>query len=134
MAQEPAGWPDAEHRAFNVRMNEKDIEYYVEKTAEAQAALVLLQGYVPEVRSQITAIGSRRLTNQLSRPLHPSGARSLTGKPAVHVSSRSSVSGEVRFQGVRDPPGVAPQGDLGELPQDRSGRRVDDHVMAQRHL
>jgi arylamine N-acetyltransferase len=47
MAQKPAGWPDAEHRALNVRMNQKGIEYYVEKTAQAQAALAPLQEYVP---------------------------------------------------------------------------------------
>jgi hypothetical protein len=54
MTQRPAGWTDEEHRAFNVRMHERSVEYYLDKTAEAKAALAALQEYVPEVRPQIT--------------------------------------------------------------------------------
>jgi succinate dehydrogenase hydrophobic anchor subunit len=54
MAQRPAGWTDEEHREFNFRMHERSITYYLDKTAEAKAALAALQEYVPEVRPQIT--------------------------------------------------------------------------------
>lgn len=54
MAQKPADWTDDEHRQFNFRMYERSVEFYLDKTAEAKAALAELQEYVPEVRPQIT--------------------------------------------------------------------------------
>lgn len=54
MRERPTGWTEDEYRAFNIRMNEKGIEYYVERTAEAKAALTALDRYVPEVRERIT--------------------------------------------------------------------------------
>ena len=41
-------------------MNEKGIEYYLDKTVEVKAALAALQEYVPEVRQQITSEGDLR--------------------------------------------------------------------------
>ncbi len=52
----------------------------------------------------------------------------------LRARARVSVGGEVRFQDVGDPPGGASECDFRELPQDGSGRRVDNHVVAERHL
>lgn len=54
MSERPTDATDAEYRAFNVRVREKGIEHYIEKTADAKAALAALAQYVPEVRDQIT--------------------------------------------------------------------------------
>jgi len=42
-------------RRLGRRLNEKGIEYYVERTAEAKAALTAPDKYVPEVRERITS-------------------------------------------------------------------------------
>ena len=55
MPTKPQGMTGAEHQAFNLRVREKGIEHYIEKTAEAKAALAALATYAPEVRSQITS-------------------------------------------------------------------------------
>lgn len=55
MAQTPSGWTSEEHRALNRRMNEKGIEFFVEKSADAKVALAAIAPYVPEVRDYITS-------------------------------------------------------------------------------
>ncbi len=55
MAQTPTGWTPEEHRALNLRMNEKGIEFFVESTADAKVALSAIAPYVPEVRDYITS-------------------------------------------------------------------------------
>lgn len=55
MASTPSGWTPEEHRALNLRMNEKGIEFFVECTADAKVALSAIAPYVPEVRDYITS-------------------------------------------------------------------------------
>ena len=79
MRERPAGWTEDEHRAFNVHMNEKGIEYYVEKTAEAKAALTALDKYVPEVRERITSSWELREDDEpaLRRAIERRGSAAL---------------------------------------------------------
>jgi hypothetical protein len=54
MNERPAGWTAQQHAAFNQRMSEKGIEHFIERTAEAKAALVAVEQYVPAVRERLT--------------------------------------------------------------------------------
>jgi hypothetical protein len=55
MQQTPAGWTPDEHRALDLRMNEKGIEFFVKSTAAAKVALVAIEQYVPEIRGRLTS-------------------------------------------------------------------------------
>jgi hypothetical protein len=55
MRQTPAGWTPEEHRALNLRMNEKGVEFFVQCTADAKVALSAIAPYVPEIRDDITS-------------------------------------------------------------------------------
>lgn len=54
MAEAPGGRTPEEHREFNLRMNEKGIEFHVETMAAAKTALVAIEKYVPETRDWLT--------------------------------------------------------------------------------
>jgi len=55
MREAPAGRTPEEHRALDLWMNEKGIDFFVEKTAEAKVALVAIAQHVPEIRERLTS-------------------------------------------------------------------------------
>ncbi len=55
MVLPPGGRTPDEHRALNLRMNEKGIEFFVATTADAKVALAAIAHYVPPVRDQLTS-------------------------------------------------------------------------------
>jgi hypothetical protein len=50
----PAGLTPDQHADFNRRMVERSIHYFLDKTADAEAALSEIETFVPEVRDRIT--------------------------------------------------------------------------------
>jgi hypothetical protein len=54
MRESPAGRTPEEHRALDLRMNEKGIEFFVERMADAKVALVAIAEHVPEIRERLT--------------------------------------------------------------------------------
>lgn len=54
MNDRPAGWTAEQHQVFNQRMSEKGVEHFIERTAEAKAALAAIEQYVPELRERLT--------------------------------------------------------------------------------